>query len=40
LEITLNGNADAGDTIVALTLASPAAAIAPIATPVAGGGAR
>jgi alpha-L-fucosidase len=40
VEITLNGNADAVDTIVALTLASPAAEIAPIATPVGGNGVR
>ena len=36
VEITLNGNADAVDTIIALTLASPAAEIKPIATPVTG----
>ena len=40
VEITLNGNADAVDTIVALTLASPAAEIKTIATPVAGNGVR
>jgi hypothetical protein len=40
VEITLNGNADAVDTIIALTLASPAVEIAPIATPVTGNGAR
>jgi alpha-L-fucosidase len=40
VEITLNGNADAVDTIIALTLASPAVEIAPIATPVTGTGAR
>jgi alpha-L-fucosidase len=40
VEITLNGNADAVDTIVALTLASPAAEIAPISTPVSGNGVR
>jgi alpha-L-fucosidase len=32
----LNGNADAGDRIIALTLASPAVEIKPIATPVTG----
>ncbi len=36
VEITLNGNADAGDTIIALTLASPAVELKPITTPVAG----
>jgi alpha-L-fucosidase len=40
VEITLNGNADAVDTIIALTLASPAVEVAPIATPVTGNGAR
>jgi alpha-L-fucosidase len=40
VEITLNGNADAVDTIIALTLASPAVEIAPIATPVTGNGVR
>jgi hypothetical protein len=34
VEITLNGNTDAVDTIIALTLASPAAEIKPITTPV------
>jgi alpha-L-fucosidase len=36
LEITLNENTDAVDTIIALTLASPAAEIKPITTPVTG----
>jgi alpha-L-fucosidase len=36
VEITLNGNADADDTIIALTLASPAVEIKPITTSVAG----
>lgn len=36
VEITLNGNADAVDTIIALTLASSAAEIEPIATLVTG----
>jgi alpha-L-fucosidase len=36
VEITLNGNTDAVDTIIALTLASPAAEIKPITTPVTG----
>jgi alpha-L-fucosidase len=36
VEITLTGNADTVDTIIALTLASPAAEINPITTPVAG----
>jgi alpha-L-fucosidase len=36
VEITLNGNADTVDTIVALTLASPAVEIKPITTPVTG----
>jgi alpha-L-fucosidase len=40
VEITLNGNADAVDTIIALTLALPAAEIAPIATPVTASGVR
>jgi hypothetical protein len=34
VEITLNGNGEALDTIIALTLASPASEIKPIATPV------
>jgi alpha-L-fucosidase len=34
VEITMNGNADAVDTIIALTLASPAVEIKPITTPV------
>jgi alpha-L-fucosidase len=36
VEITLNGNVDTVDTIIALTLASPAGEIKPITTPVTG----
>jgi hypothetical protein len=34
VDVTLNGNPDAVDTIVAVSLDSPAAAIRPILTPV------